>query len=117
MSSLSAEESLSLARGLLCDHSMTLVLTVRCQPRDRGRREAKEEMKVLLLHLDLGIGPPLPLPIPYHLLPSLHSPFPGGAERLMVNLSLAMQDLGHDVKIFTSHHDPQRCFQETTRGG
>jgi hypothetical protein len=43
--------------------------------------------------------------------------FAGGAERLMVNLALAMQDLGHEVKIFTSHHDPQRCFQETKLDG
>lgn len=35
----------------------------------------------------------------------------------MVNLALAMQDLGHEVKIFTSHHDLKRCFHETTLEG
>jgi hypothetical protein len=70
-------------------------------------------MKVLLLHLDLGIGGLLLSTfLPFRLLITL-----GGAERLMVNLALAMQDLGHEIKIFTSHHDVKRCFQETTQEG
>ena len=35
----------------------------------------------------------------------------------MVNLALAMQEKGHLVKIFTSHHDQKRCFEETKREG
>ena len=53
-------------------------------------------MKVVLIHLDLGIG---------------------GAEMLVVNVACAMKLLGHDVKIFTSHHDENRCFEVTKKGG
>ena len=53
-------------------------------------------MKVILLHLDLGIG---------------------GAEKLVVNTAVAMQELGHDIEIYTSHHDPNHCFQETKLNG
>lgn len=56
----------------------------------------KLEMKVLLVHLDLGIG---------------------GAEMLVVNIACALLELGHDVKIYTSHHDESRCFEATRKGG
>eukprot|EP00808_Paulinella_micropora_P000662 g13926.t1 len=52
-------------------------------------------MKVAFLHPDLGIG---------------------GAERLVVDAALGLQTLGHDVTIYTSHHDQQHCFQETRDG-
>ena len=52
-------------------------------------------MKIFVLHLDLGIG---------------------GAERLIVDLSLCILNLGHKLKIFTSHHDPKHCFEETKSG-
>ncbi|CAE7542477.1 alg2, partial [Symbiodinium microadriaticum] len=53
-------------------------------------------MKVVLVHLDLGIG---------------------GAEMLVVNIACAMKELGHEVKILTAHHDPNRCFEATKKGG
>ena len=53
-------------------------------------------MKLILVHLDLGIG---------------------GAEKLVVNTAMAMLDLGHEVEIYTSHHDPNHCFQETKLHG
>jgi glycosyltransferase involved in cell wall biosynthesis len=52
-------------------------------------------MNIAFLHPDLGIG---------------------GAERLVVDAALALQGRGHRVTIFTSHHDPARCFDETRDG-
>lgn len=40
----------------------------------------------------------------------------GGAERLIVDAALALQTSGHTVDIYTSHHDPRRCFVETKDG-
>jgi alpha-1,3/alpha-1,6-mannosyltransferase len=52
-------------------------------------------MNIAFLHLDLGLG---------------------GAERLVVDAGVALQARGHRVTIFTSHHDPGRCFEETRDG-
>lgn len=41
---------------------------------------------------------------------------PGGAERLVVDAALGLQKLGHSVDIYTSHHDPDHCFEETRDG-
>jgi Glycosyltransferase len=40
----------------------------------------------------------------------------GGAEQLVVNLAVALQQKGHFVKIYTPHHDPNHCFKETRDG-
>ena len=40
----------------------------------------------------------------------------GGAERLVVDAALGLQKLGHRVAIYTSHHDPKHCFEETRDG-
>lgn len=40
----------------------------------------------------------------------------GGAERLVVDAALGLQKLGHSVDIYTSHHDPKHCFEETRDG-
>lgn len=40
----------------------------------------------------------------------------GGAERLVVDAALGLQKLGHSVDIYTSHHDPTHCFDETRDG-
>ena len=37
----------------------------------------------------------------------------GGAERLVVDAALALKSRGNKVHIFTAHHDPSHCFQET----
>ena len=50
---------------------------------------------VAFIHPDLGIG---------------------GAERFVCDAALALQKKGHTVKIFTSHHDPKHCFEETSDG-
>jgi alpha-1,3/alpha-1,6-mannosyltransferase len=51
---------------------------------------------IVFLHPDLGIG---------------------GAERLVVDAAVGLQGLGHSVTIFTSHCDPQHCFDEARDGG
>lgn len=45
--------------------------------------------RVAIIHPDLGIG---------------------GAESLIINLAIALQDTGYDVKIYTPYFDPNRCF-------
>jgi len=40
----------------------------------------------------------------------------GGAERLVVDAALGLQKLGHSVDLYTSHHDPTHCFEETRDG-
>jgi alpha-1,3/alpha-1,6-mannosyltransferase len=72
-------------------------------------------MKVSLVHLDLGIGKITRFKIiTFFSIAQIDS---GGAERLVVNIAVALQALGHDVRIYTSHHDKTRCFDETKPGG
>jgi len=40
----------------------------------------------------------------------------GGAERLIVDAACQLASHGHDVHVFTSHHDKNRCFEETVSG-
>ncbi|PIA15132.1 alpha-1,3-mannosyltransferase ALG2 [Coemansia reversa NRRL 1564] len=40
----------------------------------------------------------------------------GGAERLVVDTALSMQQRGHRVVIYTMHHDLSHCFEETRDG-
>lgn len=49
-------------------------------------------LRVAFVHPDLGIG---------------------GAERLVVEAALALQQAGHQVTVFTAHHDRTRCFEAT----
>ncbi|KAI0739516.1 alpha-1,3-mannosyltransferase ALG2 [Daedaleopsis nitida] len=53
------------------------------------------KLRIAFIHPDLGIG---------------------GAERLIVDAALGLQKLGHTVHIYTSHHDPGHCFDETRDG-
>lgn len=50
---------------------------------------------VVFLHPDLGIG---------------------GAERLVVDAAVGLQDRGYKVVVFTSHCDPKHCFDEARDG-
>lgn len=52
-------------------------------------------VKAVFIHPDLGIG---------------------GAERLIVDCSLALQLKGHTTIIVTAHHDRSHCFSETISG-
>ncbi|KAH7089224.1 mannosyltransferase [Paraphoma chrysanthemicola] len=56
---------------------------------------AAQEQHTVFLHPDLGIG---------------------GAERLVIDAAVALQRRGHRVTIFTSHCDPQHCFDEARDG-
>ena len=52
-------------------------------------------VRVAFVHPDLGIG---------------------GAERLVVDAALALKSRGHNVHMFTAHHDSSHCFKETADG-
>ncbi|XP_057450664.1 uncharacterized protein LOC130742589 isoform X1 [Lotus japonicus] len=53
------------------------------------------EMNIAIIHPDLGIG---------------------GAERLIVDAAVELASHGHNVHVFTAHHDRNRCFEETVAG-
>ncbi|KAL1881985.1 hypothetical protein VTK73DRAFT_3314 [Phialemonium thermophilum] len=55
----------------------------------------KTHKTIVFLHPDLGIG---------------------GAERLVVDAAVGLQNRGHKVVIFTSHCDPKHCFDEARDG-
>jgi len=55
----------------------------------------QKQLNIVFLHPDLGIG---------------------GAERLVVDAAVGLQNLGHKVTIFTSHCDPTHCFDEARDG-
>ncbi|KAH8728687.1 hypothetical protein GQ44DRAFT_757107 [Phaeosphaeriaceae sp. PMI808] len=54
-----------------------------------------QKQHIVFFHPDLGIG---------------------GAERLVVDAAVALQNRGHKVTIFTSHCDPAHCFDEARDG-
>jgi hypothetical protein len=56
---------------------------------------AQDKQHTVFFHPDLGIG---------------------GAERLVVDAAVALQERGHKVTIFTSHCDPRHCFDEARDG-
>ncbi|XP_073150169.1 uncharacterized protein [Henckelia pumila] len=58
-------------------------------------REENSKLNIAIIHPDLGIG---------------------GAERLVVDAAVELTSYGHNVHIFTSHHDKNRCFEETVSG-
>ena len=51
--------------------------------------------RIVFFHPDLGIG---------------------GAERLIVDAAVGLQELGNNITIFTSHCDPSHCFEEVRDG-
>ncbi|CAI4039210.1 hypothetical protein SMKI_07G1860 [Saccharomyces mikatae IFO 1815] len=55
----------------------------------------KEKRTIAFIHPDLGIG---------------------GAERLVVDAALGLQQQGHSVTIYTSHCDKSHCFEEVKSG-
>eukprot|EP00897_Mesotaenium_endlicherianum_P006045 jgi/Mesen1/5469/ME000273S04704 len=58
-------------------------------------RPAGKKLRIAICHPDLGLG---------------------GAERLIVDAAAELAARGHEVRVFTAHHDPARCFQETVDG-
>ena len=61
----------------------------------KGQDERQKPRNIVFFHPDLGIG---------------------GAERLIIDAAVGLQELGHKVTIFTSHCDPQHCFEEARDG-
>lgn len=51
--------------------------------------------KIAFIHPDLGIG---------------------GAERLVVDAAVGLQEIGNEVEIYTSHCDKTHCFEEVSSG-
>lgn len=60
-----------------------------------GTKTNANTKNIVFFHPDLGIG---------------------GAERLIVDAAVGLQQLGHKVTIFTSHCDPRHCFEEAHDG-
>mmetsp|Transcript_82621 Transcript_82621/g.96616 ORF Transcript_82621/g.96616 Transcript_82621/m.96616 type:complete len:420 (+) Transcript_82621:26-1285(+) len=60
-----------------------------------SKNTEEKPLRIAFIHPDLGIG---------------------GAEQLVVNFALALQNKGHYVKIYTPFHDPKHCFKETIDG-
>lgn len=56
---------------------------------------SKKSYKIAFVHPDLGIG---------------------GAERLVVDAAVGLQDLDNDIIIYTSHCDLTHCFEEVSSG-
>lgn len=56
---------------------------------------ASKPQNIVFFHPDLGIG---------------------GAERLVIDAAVGLQNRGHKVTIFTSHCDPTHCFDEARDG-
>lgn len=72
--------------------------------------KSDKKLRIGFIHPDLGIGV-------FNGQPSTAADDEtGGAERLVVDAAIALQELGHDVTLFTSRHDPSRCFEETRDG-
>lgn len=53
------------------------------------------EKNIVFFHPDLGIG---------------------GAERLLIDAAVGLQNMGHKTTVFTSHCDPIHCFDEARDG-
>ncbi|SMN19013.1 similar to Saccharomyces cerevisiae YGL065C ALG2 Mannosyltransferase that catalyzes two consecutive steps in the N-linked glycosylation pathway [Maudiozyma saulgeensis] len=58
-------------------------------------QKTNKPIRVAFIHPDLGIG---------------------GAERLIVDAALGLQEKGYEVKMFTSHCDKNHCFEEVKDG-
>ncbi|KAG6529171.1 hypothetical protein ZIOFF_011367 [Zingiber officinale] len=62
---------------------------------EKNVQRTDKKLKIAIIHPDLGIG---------------------GAERLIVDAAVQLASHGHNVHLFTSHHDKNRCFEETLAG-
>ncbi|CAG7951209.1 unnamed protein product [Penicillium olsonii] len=64
-------------------------------PTTQTLKMSLQRSNVTIIHPDLGIG---------------------GAERLIIDVALALQNRGHRVTIYTSHRDKSHCFDEARDG-
>lgn len=58
------------------------------------KNDSKESLNIAFIHPDLGIG---------------------GAERLIVDAAMALQSVGNQITVYTSHCDKSHCFEEVKR--
>lgn len=65
------------------------------KPAEYNKSDGFTKKTIVFLHPDLGIG---------------------GAERLVVDAAVGLQNRGNKVVIFTSHCDPKHCFDEARDG-
>ena len=72
-------------------------------------------LRIAFIHPDLGIGAKHTAALLVCFCSNSFSSL-GGAERLVVDAAVGLQKLGHTVEIYTSHHDPAHCFDETRDG-
>ncbi len=83
-----------------------LISLISLIPITMAKLTSSKKLRIGFVHPDLGIGKHI----------SSHGLTAGGAERLVVDAAVALQNLGHEVVMFTSRHDPARCFEETRNG-
>ena len=72
-------------------------------------------LQVAFVHPDLGIGG-VTRRLSFRVKVRANFSTLGGAERLVVDAALGLQQLGHRVDIYTSYHDPGHSFEETRDG-
>lgn len=61
-----------------------------------SKKSSNHRKNIIIAHLDLGIG---------------------GAEQLVVHVSKLLLESGHNIRILTTHHDVNHCFEETKPDG
>ena len=88
---------IALARGFRHESGITrqVKLSLPRLHSSSNMAETQKEKNIAFFHPDLGIG---------------------GAERLIIDAAVGLQKRGHKVVIFTSHCDPQHCFDEARDG-
>ena len=79
----------------ICRIQDKVAVKKRRQKRICKQKVNEQQLKILFLHPDLGIG---------------------GAERLIIDAAVGLQEKSHEVSIVTSFHDPERAFRETSDG-
>lgn len=76
-----------------------------------------KSLNVAFIHPDLGIGISLDrLHLQIAADFNMQTGASCGAERLVVDAAVGIQKKGHQVIFYTSHHDPNHCFEETRDG-
>lgn len=73
-------------------------------------------MRIAFIHPDLGIGTSTSAIVIFLEFTNSWCNILGGAERLVVDAGVGLQERGHSVEFFTSHHDRAHCFDETKNG-
>jgi alpha-1,3/alpha-1,6-mannosyltransferase len=77
----------------------------------------RNSLRVAFIHPDLGIGAnPFQEQSFLFIYLFVLNILSGGAERLVVDAALGLQQAGHQVVMFTSHHDTNHCLDETRNG-